>query len=489
MPRIVPGAAFGAVVCLALGASGGCLTRPVEHSDPVTKTNFITSIPQGSIDKVDLLFDIDNSASMGDKQAYLEQAVPDLISRLVQPNCVSTDGTMTVTGQASLAGDCATGSSAEFPPVHNLHIGILSSSLGPRLSDTACPEYDPNNMASVQMWTGGTLNRHNDDQAHLLNRGADPNDLTNYTETPVGDAPDPDDFLDWFPPGSENPNNVGKMYTGPTPVTDPMTLNTDFQTMVTGVHQFGCGIESQLETWYRFLIQPDPYASLIKDKSGKFAQWSGVDTTILAQRADFLRPDSLVAILVLTDENDSEVDVRSFGGTAWNFMSTGFPPPRGTSICQTSPNDPGCTSCAFGNNNNDSSCMMNGGVYPTTARTDWGYDLNLRHVHEKQKYGVSVQFPIQRYVLGLTSVRVPNRDGEYPTNATSYQGLATANLKCTNPLYAATLPRPPSGGGSNWDPSSDELCSLNPGTRKPNLVYYAHIGGVPHQPLQTNPMK
>ena len=110
------------------------------------------------------------------------------------------------------------------------------------------------------------------------------------------------------------------------------TLNSDFQQLVVGVHQFGCGIESQLETWYRFLIQPDPYDSLATAKvNGQtVAQWVGVDTTILAQRADFLRPDSLVAILVLTDENDSEVDVRSFGGTAYNFMSTGFAPPRGT---------------------------------------------------------------------------------------------------------------------------------------------------------------
>ena len=434
---------------------------------------------QRTADKVDLLFDIDNSASMGDKQAYLEQAVPDLITRLVQPNCVSTDGTMTVNGQATLAGDCPAGSAAEFPPVHNLHIGILSSSLGPRLGN-ACPEYDPTNPSSVQKWTGGTLNRHNDDQAHLLNRGADPNNLKDYTETPVGDAPDPDDFLDWFPPASVNSANTGKTPTGPAPVTVAATLNTDFQTMVVGVHQFGCGIESQLETWYRFLIQPDPYGSLIKDKTGKYAQWSGVDTTILAQRADFLRPDSLVAILVLTDENDSEVDVRSFGGTAWNFMSTDFPPPRGTAVCQTNPLDPGCTSCAFGNNNNDSSCMMNGGVYPTTARTDWGYDLNLRHVHEKQKYGVSVQFPIQRYVLGLTSIKVPNRDGEYPTNATSLPGARDGEPQVHEPALRSRPSPAALRGRFELEPHIRRALQPEPGNAKaqPRLLR-AHRRGSP----------
>ncbi|HTB71977.1 MAG TPA: hypothetical protein VK762_01975 [Polyangiaceae bacterium] len=477
--RIVSGVVLGAATCAVLGLVDGCLTRPVEATNPVTKTNFITSIPQGSIDKVDILFDIDNSASMGDKQAYLSKAIPDLLTRLVTPNCVNAAGT--VTGSAMLSGACTDpNSSAEFPPVHNLHIGIVSSSLGGRLGD-AC---DP---SAQQTTAQGMISRHNDDQAHLLDRGADPMNLTNYTESPVG-AADPDHFLDWFPPSSVNASNAAVTPTGPTPVTDPTALSTDFQQLVVGVHQFGCGIESQLESWYRFLIQPDPYASLGLDKTGKFAQWVGVDTTILAQRADFLRPDSLVAILVLTDENDSEVDVRAFGGTAWNFMSTKFNPPRGTSICATTPSDPTCTSCAFGKNGNDSECMNEGGFYTSTQDLhNWGYDLNLRHVHEKQKYGVSVQFPIQRYVLGLTSPRVPNRDTEYPSGAQSYQGTASGALKCVNPLYATNLPTAPSGG--NWNPTADELCSLTPGTRKPGLVYYAHIGGVPHQLLQVDPSK
>ena len=49
------------------GSSGAAQAGP----DGASSGGFtlITSIPQGSIDKVDLLFDIDNSASMGDKQA------------------------------------------------------------------------------------------------------------------------------------------------------------------------------------------------------------------------------------------------------------------------------------------------------------------------------------------------------------------------------------------------------------------------------------
>ena len=500
--RIVSGVTIGVAAVTVLGMIDGCLTRPVEHSEPITKTNFTTSIPQGSIDKVDLLFDIDNSASMGDKQAYLSQAVPDLITRLITPNCVDAMGG--IHGPANLDGSCPGGDptiNAEFPPVHNLHVGILSSSLGARLGDTPCPTMGP--LSTQATATSGTLDRHNDDQAHLLNRSADPANLLNYTETPLGAATNAagDNFLDWFPTAMQNGLNMNVTPTGPAPVNDPTLMKLDFQKLVVGVHQFGCGIESQLETWYRFLIQPDPYASLMADKNG-LAQWVGFDKVLLAQRADFLRPDSLVAILVLTDENDSEVDVRSFGGTGWNFMSTGFQPPRGTSACQSNVpsqvNSAACTSCGFQKNASDPSCMKDVpaggkyGVYPKAHLNDWGYDLNLRHVHEKQKYGVSVQFPIDRYVKGLTSPKVPNRDGEYPPSgnndgrySSEYEGLK--NLNCTNPLFAATLPKPPNGNAAAWNPTADDLCNLAPSTRKPGLIFYAHIGGVPHELLQVTP--
>src|SRR3954462_8837784 len=72
-----------AVVGLALCAAGaGCLTRPVGQQPPTTKDNFLTTISQAQVDKVDILFAIDNSSSMGDKQAILADAVPLLITGL-----------------------------------------------------------------------------------------------------------------------------------------------------------------------------------------------------------------------------------------------------------------------------------------------------------------------------------------------------------------------------------------------------------------------
>jgi hypothetical protein len=112
----------------------GCLSRPVVPGEPTTKTNFTTTVSEQAVDKIDLLFSIDNSASMGDKQAYLEAAIPDLISSLVTPSCVGADGG--VTGPSDPSGNCTSpGSNPLFPPVHNMHIGIVSTSLGTRGGD------------------------------------------------------------------------------------------------------------------------------------------------------------------------------------------------------------------------------------------------------------------------------------------------------------------------------------------------------------------
>jgi hypothetical protein len=424
----------------------------------------ITIPPQSLVvRKVDLLFMIDNSASMGDKQAYLEAAIPDLVKRFVDPNCIDTTtgdvaGPSTLNPDGTASCNAYQGSILEFPPVADMHIGLISSSLGPRLGDKqpadgSGGECSPTSTITIN---GTTLNNHYDDQAHLLTRSSDPTLPISAppTELPLADAAP--GFLTWFPP-----SNTGSPGSGPT-VTTEAELQTDFADLVAGIHEYGCGIESQLESWYRFLIQPDPYASL--DLNNGKAVWVGVDTTILKQRHDFLRSDSLVAVIDLTDENDSEIDVRSIGGQGYLFMSTKFYPPHGTAACATNPNDPACTT------------QGKGDLSPYSSPLDWGYDLNLRHVHMKQKYGLDPQFPIGRYQNGLLSTKVPDRNGEYPPNATSYVGMNN----CTNPLFAASLP-----DGSSTDATT--LCNLPPGPRTAGLVYFLHIGGVPWQLLHYSP--
>src|SRR5207248_842992 len=66
--------------------SGPAVDGGVDGSTPA---RIIVPAKQGKVSKIDLLFMIDNSSSMADKQFILSQAVPDLVTRLVDPVCVN----------------------------------------------------------------------------------------------------------------------------------------------------------------------------------------------------------------------------------------------------------------------------------------------------------------------------------------------------------------------------------------------------------------
>ncbi|WP_394820822.1 hypothetical protein [Pendulispora albinea] len=460
--RMVP---VGTLLIMGLSIASGCLTRKVGSLTPDTTESFTRMVRTTAVDKVDLLFMIDNSRSMGDKQNYLKSAIPDLLNRLVTPNCVDENDPNEILGVSRDNGVCPAGAKVEFPPVRNMHIGVVTSSLGSRLG--LLDECNPDQALS------NGLNAHNDDRGHLINRAT-------AAETPVATM-QPSNFLAWFP---KVPDNATKSPgPGAVPFDDAAKLQQQFQDVVAGVSQFGCGIESQLESWYRFLVQPDPYESLAIDKEPdgtERAKWVGVDSTIIKQRHDFLRPDSLVAVIVLSDENDSEIDVRAFHGTAFHFMQPvgsprgSYTPGRGTAPCEAHPEDPACTACDFLSAERraaDPSCRKG----PYTSNDDWGANMNLRHVHTKAKYGADPQFPISRYVTGLTSPRIPDRTGEYPK-----LGNYVGQPNCQNPLFAASLP-----DGSDLSPQA--LCNLPPGSRTTDLIFYAHIGGVPHALLHFDP--
>src|SRR5689334_6482919 len=55
----------------------------------------VASQPEVLVTKLDLLFMIDDSASMADKQAVLRNTVPDLLNRFVNPVCVDSSGNTT----------------------------------------------------------------------------------------------------------------------------------------------------------------------------------------------------------------------------------------------------------------------------------------------------------------------------------------------------------------------------------------------------------
>ena len=489
-----------------LGSTGlallaACLSRPVVKQEPTTKANFITTVRTAAVDKIDILLAIDNSSSMGDKQNILAKAIPKLITRLVTPNCVKSDDasgacltksdgtcqTADVT-KTNPVDQCPMGSEPEFKPITDMHIGVISSSLGAMGGDNvpdaagadktlyrkaydSCPLTDPGNPTK-------------NDFGELVARASEKTPTTKVAG--VNDK----NFVVWFPTDASKG------------IADKTQLETVIGNLVRGLGQTGCGLEAQLESIYKFLIMPDPWQRIsitganINQATGGY---EGLDETILAQRKAFLRPDSLVAVVMLTDEDDSSADPLAIGGQGWNFQASSFSPytndmrrqrtttgvstftaPRGTASCDAQPAADTCTSCGFQTPATmaDSSCQMNGGYYGPTED-----DMNVRFFHMKQRYGVDPQYPLSRYVSGFRSPLIPDRASEHEVTSTgALTGKYLGTAKCTNPLFAAKL----YGSAAEAKADGADLCNLPRGTRGADLIYFALVGGVPNTLLFDN---
>jgi hypothetical protein len=321
------------------------------------------------------------------------------------------------------------GTKREFEPVVDIHIGIISSSIGGHGAD-ACPDVENNTCAPSPNFT-------NNDKGHLVARG---------DECGGGDVPTYENksFLAWDPKQKLTPPGEGNL----------ANLTKSLAEMVIGTGQIGCGYEAQLESWYRFLIDPEPYEK-ITAIDGK-ATPEGFDQTLLAQRADFLRPDSLLAIIMLTDENDCSIRESGqffFAAQLKNANGTPFHLPRARSECLANPNDPCCKSCGQdpGDCPKDPTCFdANNNVKALTDEEDAS---NLRCFDQKRRFGIDFLYPIDRYTTGLTSVTVPNRQGEL----------------VPNPLFSDLNPQ-----------------DSNSTVRDAGLVFLAGIVGVPWQDIARN---
>lgn len=368
--------------------------------------------PQKEVGKVDILLAIDNSRSMAEKQRLFAQAVPELVERLVNPRCVDASGNVVLTPASPVAA-CPSGSRRELLPLRDLHIGAITSSLGSHGAG------------------GGDVCTQpaDDDHAYLLPLVRE--GVPSY---------DGNGYLKWDPDGRATPPGES----------DSRALADAVRVMVESAGEGGCGFEAQLESVYRFLVDPEPYESVLVDPNTSLSSKVGVDTKLLQQRAAFLRPDSSVVVLMLTDENDCSIVDEGYGWLISRVPRAGtnngiF---RATSQCASNPNDPCCRSCGEGSEKDgcpaleqDSECIKG----RTLAAED--DSVNLRCWEQKRRFGFDLLYPTARYVSGFGGGTVPDRAG---------------NL-VQNPLF--------NGGGVSRDPS---------------LFTLAVVGGLPWQDVATS---
>jgi hypothetical protein len=347
-----------------------------------------------STDKVDVLFVVDNSVSMSGMPNIISKSAGPFLRRLINPRCVDATGKASVTQPENAAQPCASGYSREFAPVKDMHIGAISSSLGSHGGNTCSFGFEGE-----------------DDKGRLL-----PSVRSNLNSWQS-------DFVTWNATGSQHENASE-------------ALITDVTQMLVSAGSSGCGFEAQLESMYRFLIDPEPPLKIVK--TGTMTAPEGIDETLLAQRKAFLRGDSAVAIVMVTDENDCSVQDEGLGWLITSSVIAGSLRTlwRSTSVCATNPNDICCRSCASSEPAPPSGCAplandveCKKGANPSQAFYTAGEDvLNMRCWDQKRRYGFDLLYPTSRYVNALTKPTVTKRDGS----------------KVTNPLFAPApgkLPR------------------------------------------------
>jgi hypothetical protein len=371
-------------------------------------------LPPASADKVDLLLVIDNSRSMSDKQEILSLTVPELMNRLINPVCVDEDGVAVAGQPATPDDDCPAGSERLFPAVTDIHIGVISTSIGGHGSDACVGDNDPSE----------------NDQAHLLDRGPGGGSVATYEGK---------QFLAWDPLGEKDPPGLAST----------SSLETNLKALIVGTGQVGCGFESQMESWYRFLVEPEPHESIVVQDSQAVLQ--GLDNVILDQRRNFLRPDSLLSIVVLSDENDCSIR----DGGQFFFAAQIFTPnttnlyhlPQPRAACEDDPFGACCRSCGQAPADG---CDTSLDPCTTGPLSDLEDNINLRCFNQKRRFGIDFLWPIDRYRSGLNDASVADRFGNV----------------VPNPIF------------SDLDPT-DDLDQV----RDSRLVFLTSLVGVPWQDL------
>ena len=102
---------IAAVAWVALSSMTGCLGRELGPLNPCLVSGVSRKVQVRNVDKVDLLMMVDNSNSMAGEQVSLKKEFPNVIKVLT-------------------TGYRFEGDPDPFPPVKDLHVGVVSSDMG-----------------------------------------------------------------------------------------------------------------------------------------------------------------------------------------------------------------------------------------------------------------------------------------------------------------------------------------------------------------------
>ena len=282
----------------ALSALGlvGCPNQELAPLEPCTVSGVSLSVPQDGVDKVDLLFVIDNSASMAEEQQNLKAQLPRMVRVLTLGD-----------READAKSPSLPHAERFFSPVKSLHLGVVSTDLGAGGYDVASPANAGKTTCSTPedgvLLNDGTIAAEGFEYADIHG-----DRFTAQGDPTCAEVPHPERYQTFMPPADKSQLAM-----------ESQQVAHDFGCFATlGVN--GCGFEQQLEAMLK-AVSPSTRADFF-GFSGPYGTVSqfGQGAPSGPNRG-FLRDDAVLAVVIVSDEEDCSVTEQ--GTAMFNVQGPG----------------------------------------------------------------------------------------------------------------------------------------------------------------------
>lgn len=276
---------FRAALLLTLTS---CLERDPGTVNPCTRSRTSNTVNVSRVNEVDLLFVIDNSGSMAAEQQKVREQLGRMVRVLTTGDRSPDDGV----------------DNPEFPPVRSLHVGVVSTDMGLMNGRPGAATQCPGSGDNGALWTfpGGASPSPSD---------ICPNSTTTtHLASAQGNAfcngvSGSQRFVEFERDGSRTADQV----------------SAEIGCLIAGVGICGCGIERQMDAVLGALMPNSPGANGT-DPALVIPTVNGAQGGSALINSGFLRPNSVLAIVLVTDEADASFaenisPTQAFGGASF----------------------------------------------------------------------------------------------------------------------------------------------------------------------------
>lgn len=250
----------------------GCLARDLQTLNPCTVSGVVENVSVNGIDKVDLLFVVDNSESMCEEQISLARELPNLV-RALSSGDLNPDDDVT----------------EDFPPVASLNVSVVTTDMG-------AGNFNLSSGCETEPVVGDDgVFRTMPISASDAQEQIDSENLTACEDLP-----------DLVAGCQASYPNISTFSAGD----DTAAFSDQVQCLtVRGLR--GCGFEQQLDATLKALTPSTNQSIPFRDADGNVL--TGIGHGAEGVNGGFVRDDALLAIILVTDEDDcSAQDQRLF---------------------------------------------------------------------------------------------------------------------------------------------------------------------------------